>query len=140
MAKTRRQSTENIFSNKGSVQPQKKTAPKKEEKPVEPVIETEENSTVSVSEEAEVKEEVPAKEAVKPTEVTAEPVATKTEAAQTKPSNINNLFSKKKERGKQQTIYFRKDIYDFCENLATEHELGLSEVVNRLLETFLEEE
>lgn len=151
MAKTRRNSIENMFAKKGSVQPQKKTVVQEEQ----PVIEAVEETVEPVVEEApvekaEVKEskKVETVKAETPKEVIDEPkkevkkeVKEKRETKVSRPASIDNLFgSKKKERGKQQTIYFKKEVYDFCNDIAEQYEIGMSDVVNKLIQSIMEEE
>lgn len=140
MAKTHRNSVENMFAKKGSVQPQKKEIVKEdpegskasEEIQAEPIT-VEEEPKEKPEEIKEESKEIPKEE---PKEETGE----KNEPKTNKPSNIDNLFAKKKkERGHQQTIYFKKEVYDFCDDIAERYELGMSDVVNKLILSIMEE-
>lgn len=149
MAKTRRSSIDNMFAKKGSVQPQKKEIIKEEPQVQEPekievkeATEVEEKIVEEVVEETEIKEP----ETVEPikieepkTESIKKP-AEKKEQKVNRPAAIDNLFTKKKrERGHQQTIYLKKEVYDFCNEIAEQYEIGMSDVVNKLILSFMED-
>lgn len=158
MAKTRRSSVDNMFAKKGSVQPQKKDTPKEEtielKEPIEQEIkeETQEpeakepeahKAQTDVSERS-VTEETPVtekEETPKEIEVAEEPkieqpkkeppVKKKTKSS--RPSNIDGLFGKKKENGRTQSVYLKKEVYDFCNDIVQEYGIGMSEVINKLI-------
>ena len=127
MAKTRRNSVENIFAKKGDVQPQKKEVV--EEVVQEPI---EEKPEEKVAEKKEHVEEVVV--------VTTEENIDKDEPKENISPSIDNIFNKtKRERGKQQTIYFKKEVYDFCNEISEKYEVGISDVVNKLILSIMED-
>ena len=127
MAKTRRNSIENMFAKKGSVQPQKKEVV--EEAVQEPI---EEKPEEKVAEKKEHVEEVVV--------VTNEENIDKDEPKENISPSIDNIFNKtKRERGKQQTIYFKKEVYDFCNEISEKYEVGISDVVNKLILSIMED-
>lgn len=164
MAKTRRSSIENMFAKKGGVQPQKKETVKEEPQIQEPEevvakapVETEDRVEVEATKktavkevkEPEVVEEVEAEEPKEETkeEPKAEPKtepkkkpSEKSEEKVSRPAAIDNLFTKKKkERGHQQTVYLKKEVYDFCNEIAETYEIGMSDVVNKLILSIMED-
>ena len=134
MGKSRRNSSENMFSNKGSVQAQKKEIvvddiqiSKEINREDIEVVTSNENETNTHAE-----EEI---------EVFSGEVLDKTEIKESVSLKVDNLFTNtKKERGRQQTIYFQKKVYDYCNGIAEKHEIGISDVVNKLILTIMEEE
>lgn len=139
MAKSRRNSIENMFANKGSIQPQKKESITIETIPDEPEEKTidtiDEVKTVTVAQPEEHKDED--NEAIisgaeSETLDNIEKVEIREKEAI--PANIENLFNKKKkERGKQQSVYLKKEVYDFCNDIAERYEIGISDVINKLI-------
>ena len=145
MAKSKRTSLDNMFGNKGKVQPQKKDAapipmPVEKTEPVEPAKE-ENVPTIPEPENANTDAEESVKDTPSQESKPSEPEkkAPKKTSSEPKKTDIDKLFKKKKEKGEQRTIYFKKDVYEFCDGIAKEYGLGLSDVVNRLIESFLEE-
>ena len=138
MAKTRRNSIENMFAKKGSVQPQKKEIVKEEVQIQEPEETKEEAVVVNEI----VKTEEPTIEVEEEIIEESKEILPKEEVKEPAPSNIDTLFNKqkKKKRGHQQTIYFKKDVYDFCNEIAERYEIGMSDVVNKLISSIMEEE
>lgn len=145
MAKSRRNSIENMFANKGSIQPQKKesitieTIPDEaEEKTIDTIDEV---KTVTVAQTEEHKDE------------DNEPIISGSESKtldnidkveirekEAIPANIENLFNKKKkERGKQQSVYLKKEVYDFCNDIAERYEIGISDVINKLILSIMDD-
>lgn len=154
MGNKRRTSVENMFANKGSVQPQKKGLIKEEPKndiPEKTKVKEEIIEEETVAEEI-IQESISEMIDDKGSEI-VEPIKTeqiheevkegevKNEPKETVPANIDSLFSKKKkERGKQQTVYLKKEVYDFCNDIAEKYELGMSDVINKLILSLMEEE
>lgn len=145
MAKSRRNSIENMFANKGSIQPQKKesitieTIPNEaQEKTIDTIDEV---KTVTVAQPEENKDE------------DNEPIISGSESEtldnidkveirekENIPTNIENLFNKKKkERGKQQSVYLKKEVYDFCNDIAERYEIGISDVINKLILSIMDD-
>ncbi len=144
MAKSRRNSIENMFANKGSIQPQKKesitieTPDEAQEKTIDTIDEV---KTVTVAQPEEHKDE------------DNEPIISESESEtldnidkveirekETIPANIENLFNKKKKvRGKQQSVYLKKEVYDFCNDIAERYEIGISDVINKLILSIMDD-
>lgn len=139
MAKTRRNSVENMFAKKGSVQPQKKDVVKEEPQ----IQETKDIEKVAVKEAEETLEDISPIEFIaeeKKEEIVEEPPK-KEDSKEIAPASIDNLFNKqkKKGRGKALSIYFTKEVYDFCSDIAERYELGMSDVVNKLITSIIED-
>lgn len=139
MAKSRRNSIENMFANKGSIQPQKKesitieTIPDEaQEKTIDTIDEV---NTVTVAQPKEHKDE-DNEAIISGSESETLDNIDKVEIREKEaiPANIENLFNKKKkERGKQQSVYLKKEVYDFCNDIAERYEIGISDVINKLI-------
>ena len=162
MAKTRRSSIENMFAKKGGVQPQKKETVKEEPQIQEPKevvakapVETEDRVEVEAAKKTAVKEpeaveEVKAEEPKEETkeepkaETKTEPKekpSEKSEEKTSRPVAIDSLFTKKKkEKGHQQTVYLKKEVYDFCMEIVETYEIGMSDVVNKLILSIMNDE
>ena len=136
MAKTRRSSVDNMFAKKGSVQPQKKDVSKEE--PVEQNHSIEETKEVGTTEKEDVIEEVKVTEEQKVEEsIKEKPV--KKQVKKNRSSNIDGLFGKKKQNGKSQSVYLKKEVYDFCNGIAEDYQIGMSDVINKLILSIMEE-
>ena len=131
MAKSRRSSVENMFSNKGSVQPQKKEAS---------VEKADKTSSSAIMTEPTSEEPVPAPTLEEEMSKTPEKKTTKKTSLKSTSPNMDELFKKKKGKGTQRTIYLNKKVNDFCEEICGKYELGISEVINRLIESIIEED
>lgn len=143
MAKSRRNSIENMFAKKGSVQPQKKEVVEESimldpEETIDKVEEIQKEPTVPEYKEEVIEENTITQEDT--TEEVKKAPPKKKETNENVSSNIESLFTKKKkEKGKQQSIYFKKDVYDFCNGIAERYELGISDVVNELIASIMED-
>ena len=146
MAKSKRTSLDNMFGNKGKVQPQKKDAVPvslPENNSPEPIEAAKEDIDVTIPEpekpSANTENSVNEASSTESNHKDTEKKTTKRSTSDPKKSDIDKLFKKKKEKREQRTIYFKKEVYKFCDGIAKEYGLGLSDVVNRLIESFLEE-
>ena len=138
MANVKRTSTDNIFGNKGTVIPKKKVgdvpvefmsiSDKFDEKPQEDVTEEQAEATVS---ENKIEEAKPARK----TEPEKKP-----EKSLPSKSSLDKLFKGKRGNGVQRTLYFKKDVFDYCLSISKQYGINLSEVVNKLIEPYMEEE
>lgn len=126
MAKSRRSSVDNMFAKKGSVQPQKKDTPKE---PIdqESIIKQDE---VTIPENEHKIEDIPVAETSRIEESAKEKVSKRHTQ---KTSSIDGLFGKKKENGKAQSVYLKKEVYDFCSGIAEDYQIGMSDVINTLI-------
>lgn len=134
MAKTRRGSVENMFAKKGNVQPQRK----------DPVIESPKEAAEPVAvNEPSLQEEIQPEQIQtidKKPKASERKQPQKTSEHPRTSTNMDELFKKKKGRGAQKTVYFNKEVNDFCEGLCKKYNLGISDVVNRLIESIMEDE
>lgn len=48
-------------------------------------------------------------------------------------SKIDKIPWKKKENGKAQSVYLKKEVFDFCNSIAEDYNIGISEVINTLI-------
>lgn len=48
-------------------------------------------------------------------------------------SKIDKISWKKKENGKAQSVYLKKEVFDFCNSIAEDYNIGISEVINTLI-------
>ena len=128
MAKIRRSSVDNMFAKKGSVQPQKKDTPK-EHIDQESIIKQDEKE-ISIPENEHKIEDIPVTETSQIEESAKEKVSKKPTK---KATSIDGLFGKKKENGKAQSVYLKKEVYDFCSGIAEDYQIGMSDVINTLI-------
>lgn len=138
MANIKRTSTDNIFGNKGTVRPRQKT----DDKPTE---------VMSISDKFDEQPEEPVKEdkpeaAVSESKSEPEKPAGKTNA-ENKPektlpskSSLDKIFKGKRGNGVQRTLYFKKDVFEYCLSISKQYGINLSEVVNKLIEPYMEED
>lgn len=57
-----------------------------------------------------------------------------TKKAVQKEESLDDLFTPKRgEKGKNKSIYFEKDVYEYCQQLADKYNASFNHVVNRLL-------
>ena len=112
---SRRGSTENTFGNKSST-----VAPR--HLPVQAEVE---EQVVKQREETKA-----AAEEIKKTIV---------KQAAKKDNSLDSMFTKKKsEKGKNKSIYFEKEVYDYCQQVADSYGASFNHVVNRLLRESME--
>ena len=127
MAKSRRSSVDNMFAKKGSVQPQKKDTPKEH---IDQESIKQDEKEVSIPENEHKIEDIPVAETLQTEESTKEKVSKKPTK---KATSIDGLFGKKKENGKSQSVYLKKEVYDFCSGIAEDYQIGMSDVINTLI-------
>lgn len=48
-------------------------------------------------------------------------------------SKIDKIPWKKKENGKAQSVYLKKEVFDFCNSIAEDYNIGISDVINTLI-------
>jgi hypothetical protein len=135
MAKVKRSSTDNIFGNKGTVRPRQKTgadessqevmsiSDKFDEVPEEPVEE-------DISAEVQNKEET----------ITQSVSTPKNDNKPSEKNNLDKIFKDKKGYGVTKSVYFQKEILDYCNSISKKYGVTFSEVVNKLIETYMSEE
>ena len=112
---SRRGSTENTFGNKTST-----VAPK------------------HLPEKTSVEEQV-VKQSGETKAITDENKKTIAKQAAKKDISLDDMFSKKKsEKGKTKSIYFEKEVYDYCQQVADSYGASFNHVVNRLLRESME--
>lgn len=145
MANRRRNSVDNMFAQKGSIEPHSKEkmvmndVSKQEtiEEPTQEVeetarkteLESEEVGNKSI-EEIEIDENVNLKDDLINIEKSDENI----------PDSIDQLFNKKKRlKGRAQSVYLKKEVYDFCYDIANKYGLGISDVINNLILSVMKE-
>lgn len=142
MANIKRTSTDNIFGNKGTVRPRQKSddkptevmsiSDKFDEKPEEIVTEDKPETTVSEN-------KAEPEKTVRNTEPEVKP-DTKPEKTLPSKSSLDKIFKGKRGNGVQRTVYFKKDVFDYCLSISKQYGINLSEVVNKLIEPYMEED
>lgn len=135
MAKVRRTSTDNIFGNKGSVRPRQKSGDKESSQEVMSI-----NDTFVEAPEEPAEATVPA-ENQENYETAAQPAKEqKTSDTPNSMNNLDTLFKRKKGYGKTKSVYFQQDVLDYCNSVSKKYGVTFSEVINKFIRTYMEEE
>ena len=62
------------------------------------------------------------------------------ETIQKSSKNTSNIFSKqKKEHGVQQSVYLKKEVYDYCERISEKHGIKFSDVINTIVLEYMDQ-
>lgn len=135
MANTRRTSTDNIFGNKGTVRPRQKVGVLESSQEVMSI--NDKFDEVSREPESEnVPTEAPIKE-----DAAVQPVSDlKSGNKSSKKTNLDKIFKDKKGNGITKSVYFQQDILDYCNSICKKYGVTFSEVVNKLIEPYMEED
>ena len=106
-------------------------------KPEEAVKEQVEEGSEKIEKTDEIIETTPAPD----TAIKDEKISEKeTELKQPTAKNTGNIFSKqKKEHGVQQSVYLKKEVYDYCQSISEEHGIKFSDVINTIVLEYMEQ-
>ena len=111
------------------------SANRKPDEPVKEQIKAEKTEDVEKTE--EITAALPASEIITSEDKSGAEI---TEPKQSPAKNTGNIFSKqKKEHGVQQSVYLKKEVYDYCQRISEEHGIKFSDVINTIVLEYMEQ-